>query len=173
LLKEILPKLTRVAVLWSAPINAKRYWEKLQPAAKQLSIELHSMDVLNVDELEKAFENAAKARAGALFVTATPLIESNLKQIASLAAKYRLPAIFNNSDFAEAGGLLAYGANRSDLDTRAATFVDKILKGAQAGDLSMEPTLKFGLTINLKTARSLGVTIPMPMLVRADRVIGE
>jgi putative ABC transport system substrate-binding protein len=173
LLKELLPKLARVAVLWSAPINAKRFWERLQPSAKQLGIDLHSMDVLNSDELEKAFENAAKARAGALFVTATPLIQSNLKKIASLAVKYRMPSIFNNSDFAEAGGLLAYGASRSDLDTRAATFIDKILKGAQAGDLSMEAAIKLALTINLKTARLMGITVPLPILTRADRVIGE
>jgi putative ABC transport system substrate-binding protein len=173
LLKELLPKLARVAVLWSAPISAKRFWERLQPSAKQLGIDFHSMDVINSDELEKAFENASKARAGALFVTATPLLQSNLKQIASLAVKYRLPSIFNNSDFAEAGGLLAYGASRSDLDTRAATFVDKLLKGAQAGDLSMEAAIKFALTINLKTARLMGFTVPLPILTRADRVIGE
>jgi putative ABC transport system substrate-binding protein len=169
----MLPKLSRVVVLWSAPINAKRYWERLQPSAKQLGIQLHSMDVVNVDEFDKAFENAAALRAGAIFIVDTTLIAKNLKQIAGLANKYRLPSIHGSSDFTRAGGLLAYGASDADLDRRAAAFVDKILKGAQPGDLAIEHPSKFHLEINLKTARSLGITIPMPMLVRADRVIGE
>jgi putative tryptophan/tyrosine transport system substrate-binding protein len=173
LLKEILPKLTRAAVLWSAPIDAKRYWERIQPSAKQLGIQLHPIEVVNNTEFEKAFENAARARVGALLVVATPLIQSNLKQIASLAVKYRLPSIHNWSAFTDAGGLLTYGASHTDFDKRAATFVDKILKGARAGDLPMEPPIEFNLIINLKAARSLGITMPLPILARADRVIGE
>ncbi len=171
LLKEMVPKLTRVAVLWSAPINAKRNWERLQFSAKQLGVQLHSMDVTNVNEIDKAFEDAAKARVGALLITGTPLIDANLKQIAGLAAKYHLPSIHNFSDFADAGGLAAYGASRNALDRRATTFMDKILKGAKPHDLPMEQPTEFVLMINLKTAKALGITMPVSVLAQADRII--
>jgi putative ABC transport system substrate-binding protein len=172
LLKEIVPKLSRVAVLWNpqgstSPLS----WKELQLPARELGVQLHSLEVRSPNDFAKAFEDATRARAGALAIMPDPLFAGNLKRIADLAAKSRLPSIFHLREFVDAGGLVTYGVDRSDMFRRAATYVDKILKGAKPADLPVEQPTRFELVINLKTARALGLTIPQSILVRADHVI--
>jgi putative ABC transport system substrate-binding protein len=172
LLKEMVPKLSRVAVIWNPQNSASTLsWKEIQPPARQLGVQLQSLEVRSPDEFNKAFEAATQARAGALYVTGDPLFNENRKRIAERAAKSRLPSIHHLSEFADAGGLAAYGPDRADAFRRAATFVDKILKGAKPGDLPVEQSVKFELVINLKTAKAIGITIPRTVLFRADRVI--
>ena len=172
LLKEIIPRLSRLAVLWN-PQGAisTLNWKEIQLPVRQLGVQLHSLEVRSPDDFDKAFEDATRTGAGALFVMPDPVIGTNLKRIADLAAKSRLPSIMHFSEFADAGGLVAYGPDRADMFRRAATFVDKILKGANPGDLPIDRATKFELVINMKTAKALGITIPQSILVRADRVI--
>ena len=172
LLKEMVPKLSLVAVLWNPQsASSTLYWKEIQLPARQLGLQLHSLKVRGPDDFDKAFEDATRGRAGALVVTGDPVITANLKRIAGLAAKSRLPSIYQSSALADAGGLVAYGPDRADLYRRAATYVDKILKGAKPGDLPIEQPTKFELVINLKTAKALGLTIPQSLLLRADEVI--
>jgi putative ABC transport system substrate-binding protein len=172
LLKEMIPKISRVAVLWNSQSpGSTRTWKELQLPARQLGIQLYSLEVRNPNDFDKAFEDATRARAGALLVTAEPMITTNLERIAGLAAKSRLPSIHQFSEFADAGGLVAYGVDRADQYRRAATFVDKILKGAKPADLPVEQPTRFALVINLKTAKAIGITIPQSVLFRVDRVI--
>jgi len=172
LLKEIVPKLSRVGVLWNPQSEvSKLQWKEIELPARQLGVELHSLEVRSPDEFDKAFENANRARVGALVLFAAPVITTNLKRIADFAAKSRLPSMFQFSYFADAGGLVAYGPDRNDLYRRAATYVDKILKGAKPADLPVEQPTRFELVINLKTAKAIGITIPQSVLFRADRVI--
>jgi ABC-type uncharacterized transport system substrate-binding protein len=172
LLKEMVPKLSRVAVLWNRQSAVSTLsWNEIQLPARQLGIQLHSLEVRSPDDLDKAFEGETRTRAGALLIMASPVIVTNLKRIASLAGKSRLPSIYQYSEFADAGGLVTYGPDRADLYRRAATYVNKILKGAKPGDLPIEQPTKFELVINLKTAKALGITIPKAVLFRADRVI--
>jgi len=172
LLKEMVPKLSRVAVLWNPQAVASTLgWKELQLPARQLGIQLHSLEVRSPNEFDQAFEAATRARAGALFILPDPLIFTNLKRIADHATKSRLPSVFQTSVFADAGGLVTYGPDRADLYRRAATYVDKILKGAKPGDLPIEQPTKFELVVNLKTAKALGITIPQTIMVQADRVI--
>jgi len=172
LLKEMVPKLSRVAVLWNPQGAASTLgWKEIQLPARQLGIQLHSLEVRSPNDLDQAFEAAAKARAGALLISGEPVFRANLKRIADFAAKSRLPSIFHWSDFADAGGLATYGPDRADMFRRAATYVDRILKGAKPGDLPIDRATRFELVINLKTAKALGITIPQSILVRADRVI--
>jgi putative ABC transport system substrate-binding protein len=171
LLTEMVPKLSRVAVLWNPQGAGTTTWKELQLAARQLGIQLHSLEVRSPNEFDQAFEDANRARAGALLVLPNPVMGTNLKWIAGLAAKSRLPSIFHVSEFADAGGLATYGPDRADLFRRAATYVDKILKGAKPGDLPVEQPTRFELVINLKTAKAIGITIPQTVLYRADRVI--
>ena len=169
----MVPKLSRVAVLWNPQGGgySPLAWKEIQLPARQLSVQLHSLEVRSPSELDKAFKDATRARAGALFIAGDPVFATNLKRIADLAAKSRLPSIYQISEFADAGGLVAYGPDRADLFRRAATFVDKILKGAKPGDLPIEQPTKFELVINMKTAKALGIRIPQSILQRADRVI--
>ena len=172
LLKEMIPKLSRVAVLWNPQgPGSTPNWKELQQSARQLGVLLHSLEVRTADDFDKAFADAARARAGALFVMSNHLFVANMKRIVDFAAKSRLPSVSHVSEFADAGGLVAYGPDRADLYRRAATFVDKILKGAKPADLPVERPTKFELVINQKTAKSLGIKIPQSILVRADRVI--
>ena len=172
LLTEMVPKLSRVAVLWNPQGAASTlYWKELQPPARQLGVQLHSLEVRSLNDFDQAFEDATRVRAGALFITGHPVFTTNLKRIAGLAAKSRLPSIFHFSEFADAGGLATYGPDRADMFRRAATYVDKILKGAKPGDLPVELPTRFELVVNLKTAKALGITIPQSLLVRADQVI--
>ena len=172
LLKEVVPKLSRVAVLWrpegaSSPLA----WEESQAPARALGLQLHSMEARSTNDFDKGFEEAAKAHAGALAVLPDPLFAGNLKRIADLAAKGRLPSIFHLGEFADVGGLMTYGPDRSDMFRRAATYVDKILKGTKPADLPVEQPVKFEFIINLKAAKQIGLTVPPNVLVRADRVI--
>ena len=172
LLKEMVPKLSRVAVLWnSQSVAATLNWKELQLPARQLGVQLHSLEVRSPNDFDRAFEEATSARAGALFVIPDPVTFTNLKRIADLAAKSRLPSVFQGSEFADAGGLATYGADRADMYRRAATFVDKILKGAKPGDLPIARATKFELVINMKTARVLGLNITQDLRLRADKVI--
>ena len=163
-----------MAVLWNPqnPVSTLN-WKELQLLAPQLGVQLHSLEVRSANEFDQAFKDAIRARAGALALMPTPLfgIVGNLKQIANFAAKSRLPSIHSSSEFADAGGLVTYGPDRSDMFRRAATYVDRILKGAKPGDLPIEQPTKFELVINMKTAKALGITIPQNLLFRADRVI--
>jgi putative tryptophan/tyrosine transport system substrate-binding protein len=172
LLSEVVPNLSRVAVLWDPqnPVSVLN-WKEMQFPARQLGVELHSLEVSTINDLDKAFEDANKARAGALAVMPAPLFAGNFKRIADLAAKARLPSIFQFSEFADAGGLLAYGPDRSDMFRRAATYVDKILKGAKPGDLPMERPTKFELVLNMNTAKTLRITVPRAIVLRVTRVI--
>jgi putative ABC transport system substrate-binding protein len=172
LLKEIVPKLSRVAVLWNPKSRTSTLsWEELQLPARQLGVQLHSLEVRSPNEFDKAFQEATRMRAGALAILPNPVFVTNLKRIADLAVKSRLPAIFHLREFAEAGGLLAYGPDRTDMFRRAATYVDKILKGAKPADLPVEQPTRFELVINLKTAKALALTLPPSVFIRADKVI--
>jgi len=172
LLKEIVPTLSRVAVLWNPQSQpSKLILKELQLPARQLGVQLDSLEVRSPDDFDKAFEDATRARVGALIPLANPVITTNLKRIADFAAKSRLPSIYQFSYFADDGGLVAYGPDRADLYRRAATYVDRILKGAKPADLPVEQPTKFELVINLKTAKAIGISIPPSVLVRADRVI--
>jgi len=172
LLKETVTKLSRVAVLGNStqPGNAQTLKE-MELAAGALGVKLQYLDVLDPKDLETAFRDASKGRAGAVLVLSSPVLTSQRTQIAELAVKSRLPAIYNQAAFVEAGGLMTYGVNVYDLDRRAATYVDKILKGRKPADLPVEQPIKFEFVINLKTAKQIGLTIPPNVLVRADKVI--
>ena len=172
LLKETIPKLSRVAVLWNPqdPGSAQQ-WKESQLPARELGLQLHSMEVSSADKFESAFKEATKARSAALAVTASPLATSNQKQIADLATKNRLPAIYSRGDYVESGGLMSYGADQVEPYRRAAVYVDKILKGAKPADIPVEQPTKFELVINLKAAKQIGLTIPPNVLARADKVI--
>jgi putative ABC transport system substrate-binding protein len=172
LLKETLPKLSRVAVLWD-PKNpgSTPQWKESELAARELGLRLHSMQVSHADKYESAFKEATKARTAALAVTLNPLANANQKRIVELAAKNRLPAIYARREFVEAGGLMSYGPTFAADGPDAARLVDKILKGAKPADLPVEQPTKFELMINLKTAKALGLTIPPVVLIRAERVI--
>jgi len=172
LLKDIIPKLSHVAVLWD-PRNpgAEQSWNESQPTARELRLQLHSMEVSSAAEFELAFQDAVKAGCGALSVTLSPLINSNQKQIADLATKNRLPAVYSRAEFVNSGGLMSHGPDRTESYRRAASMVDKILKGRKPADLPVEQTTKFEVIINLKAAKQIGLTIPPNVLVRADRVI--
>jgi len=172
LLKEVVPRVSRVAVLWNpdAPSSTLRMRET-EAAAPSLGIKLQPVDVRELNDFEHAFAALKKDRADALFLLRSPLISSQVKRIVELAAKNRVPGMYDASEFAEAGGLMSYGTMLADLDRRAASYVDKILKGTKPADLPVEQPTKFELVINLKTAKQIGVTIPPNVLARADRVI--
>jgi putative tryptophan/tyrosine transport system substrate-binding protein len=172
LLKEIVPKLSRVAVLGTStrPGNAQSLRE-LELAAGTFGVRLQYLDVLSSKDIETAFRAASKGRAEAVLVLGGPVLNSHRTQIADLAAKNRLPAIYERREYVEAGGLMVYGASITEMFRRAATYVDKVLKGAKPADLPVEQPTKFELVINLKTAKQIGLTIPPNVLVRADKVI--
>ena len=172
LLKEIVPKLSRMAVLGTstAPTSAQALRE-LELAAGALGVKLQYIEVLDSKDIEPAFRAAGKGRAEAVLVLPGPVFPSQRKQIADLAAKSRLPAIYPFPEYVEAGGLMSYGVSFTELARRAATYVDKILKGAKPADLPVEQPKKFEFIINLKAAKQIGLTIPPNVLVRADRVV--
>jgi ABC-type uncharacterized transport system substrate-binding protein len=172
LLKEIIPKLSRVAVIGNStnPGDAQSLRETVL-AAGTFEIYLRYLDVLDPKDIETAFRAALKGRADAVLLLGNPILNSHRKQIVDLAAKHRLPATYARPEYVEAGGLMYYGTNYNDLYRRAATYVDKILKGANPAELPVEQPTKFELVINLKAAKQIGLTIPPNVLVRADRVI--
>jgi putative ABC transport system substrate-binding protein len=171
LLKEILPRLDRVAVLITE--LESQALKEIKAAAPSLQIQLQILEVRVANDLERAFAAATKERAGALAVVSggSGLLLRNRKQIAELAVKNRLPTIFPQISYMSAGGLMSYSANEIDMYRRAATYVDKILKGRKPADLPVEQPMKFEFVINLKTAKQIGLTIPPNVLARADRVI--
>ena len=177
MLKEIVPNLSRVGVLWTPISPASRYdWKIIQPLARLLGLQLHSMEVRSPDDFDKAFEDAAKASVDALATTTGvgsvfKPVRANVKRINDLAAKSRLPLIHATLLYMEPGGLISYSRNITDMYRRAATYVDKILKGAKAADLPVQQPVKFDLVINLKTAKALGITIPPIVLYQATKVI--
>jgi putative tryptophan/tyrosine transport system substrate-binding protein len=173
LLKEIIPQLSRVAVFGTStlPDNAQRLKE-VELAAKAFGVKLQYLDVLGPKDIETTFRAAVKGRADAiLWQVAGGVANPHRTEILELAVKSRLPAIYHNSAYVDAGGLMTYSASVTDLDRRAATYVDRILKGAKPADLPVEQPKKFELIINLKAAKQIGLTIPPNVLVRADKVI--
>jgi putative ABC transport system substrate-binding protein len=172
LLKEIVPRLSRVAVLGTSnrPGNAQSLKET-EVAAVALGIKLQHLDVLSPKDIETAFRAAGNEHADGALVLQSSIHFSQRKQIAELAVKIRLPATYPRREFVEDGGLMSYGVSISDLDRRSATYVDKILKGAKPADLPVEQPTKFELVVNLKTAKQIGLKIPPNVLARADRVI--
>jgi putative ABC transport system substrate-binding protein len=173
LLKEVVPRVSRVAVLWNPdnPGGASQL-RQAEAAARALGVRLQTLEARGPREIDSAFATMTRERAGALVILNDAILGLNQsKQIAELAAKSRLPAVHGLQEYADLGGLMAYGANLLDLERRAATFVDKILRGAKPADLPIEQPSKFELIINLKTARALGLTIPPSLLLRADHVI--
>ncbi|MBI4607388.1 MAG: ABC transporter substrate-binding protein [Candidatus Rokubacteria bacterium] len=173
LLKEVVPKVSRVAVLWdpNGPGLGRNPFRDLEVAAQALGVELQSLEVRADDELEQAFQAATRGRAGAVMALTVLLIFRNRTRLVELAAKSRLPAMWGSREFVNAGGLMAYGTSIPDLYRRAAAYVEKILKGAKPADLPVEQPMRFEFVVNLKTAKALGLTIPQSILMRADQVI--
>jgi putative tryptophan/tyrosine transport system substrate-binding protein len=172
LLKEATPRIARIALLAnvSSPASASQ-WRQLEGAARPLGLEPQLLDVRIPEDFARAFDTAIKRRVDAVLVANDTLTQTNFRRIVDLSAKHRLPSIFASREFVDVGGLMAYGPNFTDLYRRAATYVDKILKGAKPADLPIEQPTKFELVINLKTAKALGLTIPQSVLLRADQVI--
>jgi putative ABC transport system substrate-binding protein len=171
LLTEAVPKASPVGVIWNPdPPGPVLSFKELEIVAKTLKVQLQSFHVRGPKDFEAAFQ-AASERAASLIVIQDIVTVTHLKRVVALAAKHRLPAIYMEADFAEAGGLMSYGPSQPDMFRRAAVFVDKILKGAKAADLPVEQPTKFEFIINLNAARQIGVTIPPNVLARADRVI--
>jgi putative ABC transport system substrate-binding protein len=171
MLKETIPGLKRVAVMIDLGMGLITLWKTTEETARGMGMTAHLLDVRKAEDIGPAFEAAVKQRAGALVTGVGPVLQNNASRIVELAAKHRLPAMFPSREFADAGGLMAYGVSFPDSYRRAATYVDKILKGAKPADLPIEQPTKFELVINLKTAKRLGLTIPHAVLVRADEVI--
>jgi putative ABC transport system substrate-binding protein len=172
LLKEAIPELARVAVLWNAANAYKAFdLKEVQAAADPLTVAIHSFPVREPNDIDDAFKAAVKSRVGGLITLEDPFTIAHRTRIVDLALRHRLPAVYAVRPFVDAGGLMSYGPDRADQNRRAATFVDKILKGARPADLPVEQPTRFKLVINLKTAKVLGLTIPQSLLLRADEVI--
>jgi putative tryptophan/tyrosine transport system substrate-binding protein len=171
-LKDTVPSLTRVSALWNPgnPFHDSSV-QPLRAAARTMGFELEAVGARDADELEKAFSTITKQRPQALYVFPDGMFLAEKKRIIGFTAKIRVPAIYGNRDFPEAGGLISYGANTNELHRRTAYFVDKILKGVKPADLPIERPTRFDLVINMKTAKALGLTIQPVLLLRADRVI--
>ena len=172
LLKEAFPKVSRVAVLWD-PANAGNALSlgEIKVAARALQITLQSAEVHGPDDFEPAFSAIKKERAGGLIVLRNVIASAYLARIVDSTAKSRLPTMYTQSDYVDAGGLMSYGPNLANLYRRAAVYVDKILKGTKPAELPVEQPTKFQFIINLKAAKQIGLTIPPTVLARADKVI--
>ncbi len=172
LLKEAVPGLSRVAIMWNPDDRGGVLdYKETENAARALRLQLQSLEVSRADDFERAFATSTTGHAEALIAVPSSLAFTNRSQLASLALKNRMPSMFGPREIADAGGLMAYGPSVTELWRRAATYVDKILKGAKPGDLPVEQPNKFELVINLKTAKALGLTLPPSLLRRADEVI--
>ena len=170
LLSEVVPRLSRVVFLRHTaglPVLLK----EAETAARRLGLKVRIVEVTDVAEYEGAFRIARSERAQAIYVLPSPILYAHRQRLVELAAQYRLPAAYELKGYVEVGGLLSYGPHTSDMYRRAASYVDRILKGAKPGDLPIERATKFELVINLKTARALGLTIPQSVLQRADEII--
>ncbi|MGH7301995.1 MAG: ABC transporter substrate-binding protein [Candidatus Rokuibacteriota bacterium] len=175
LLKQALPGVSRVAVLWQPGAMGERTEKDMlkgaEAVARALGVRLQFIEARGPDDFDRAFSDMTKARAGALIVLTSPMLFSERRRLADLAAKTRLPTVFPWREGVDAGGLMAYGANAADVYRRVATYVDRILKGTKPADLPVEQPTKFELVINLKAAKALGLTIPPSVLARADHVV--
>jgi putative ABC transport system substrate-binding protein len=175
LLTQAVPGVSRVAVLWQPGAFGDRAdkdrLKEAEVAAGALGVWLHFVEARGPGDFDRAFSDMTRARAGALTVLPSGMFIGERRRLVDLAAKHRLPAVYQSRESVDAGGLMSYGPNFSDLFRRAATYVDKILKGAKPGDLPVEQPTKFELVINMKTAKALGLTIPQSVLWRADEVI--
>ena len=172
LLKEVLPRLARVAVIWNAANPYSRLvFEETRGVAKTLATEIQSLEVRGPGDFDGALDSAMRKRVDALVAVEDPLTFNHRIQIADFCAENRLPGIYGLREFADAGGLMAYGASQEDLFRRAVGFVDRILKGVKPADLPTQQPTKFELVVNLKTAKALGLEIPPMLLARADEVI--
>jgi len=175
LLKQVVPGVSRIAVLWQPGAVPERTQKDLlkeaDVAARALGVRLQFVEARGPEDVDRAFSEMTKAHAGALSVLPSTMFIIEQRRLGDLAAKNRLPAVYGARDFVDAGGLMSYGPDNADLFRRAATYVDKILKGTKPGDLPVEQPTKFELVINLKTAKALGIKIPQSILARADRVI--
>jgi putative ABC transport system substrate-binding protein len=174
-LKQAVPEVSRVAFLWQPGALDERQekdtLERADVAARALGMRLQFVEARGPADVDRAFSDMTRARAGALTTLGSAMRFGERRRLVDLAAKNRLPAVYTSREFVDAGGLMAYGANVADVFRRAATYVDKILKGAKPGDLPVEQPTKFELVINLKTAKALGLTIPPSLLARADEVV--
>jgi putative tryptophan/tyrosine transport system substrate-binding protein len=171
LLKEAFPGLSRVSILWEANESNSGMFRNIEAAAGALGVEMQSVQVRNAADLGSAYAVLARQSPDALLTLATPLTYSHRRKIAAFAAKNRLPSMFSLREFVEDGGLMSYGSDFADLNRRAAGYVDKILRGANPGDLPVEQPTKFALVVNMRTANALGITISPSLLARADEVI--
>jgi putative tryptophan/tyrosine transport system substrate-binding protein len=173
ILKEVLPKLARLAVFWtSSGVGQVQVRQEIERAATAFGVKLQYFDVLTTKDIEPAFHAAVKGRADAVLETISgPIRSAHRKELAELAVKYRLPVMRERPEHVEAGGLMSYGVNLIHLDRRAATYVDKILKGTKPADLPVEQPTKFEFIINLKAAKQIGLTVPPNVLARADKVL--
>jgi ABC-type uncharacterized transport system substrate-binding protein len=175
LLKQAVPGISRVAVLWQpgafVGTTGKDIRKRAEAAGRALGMQLQFVEVREPESFDRAFSDITRARADALIVPLTAMFTNERRRLVDLAAKIRRPAVYGSRDSVDAGGLMSYGPNLSDSYRRAATYVDKILKGAEPADLPVEQPTKFELVINLKTAKALGLTIPQSVLGRADQVI--
>jgi len=170
LLRETLPKLQRVAVFWDPSVP--RSWVQItEEAARQLGLSIQPLAVPGPDAFDDAFEATVRERAEALDVLSSANFNAHRVRLGQLAAKYRLPTMYESREFVRDGGLMAYGPSFLDLFRRAASYVDKILRGAKPGDLPVEQPTKFEFVVNLKTAKALGLVVPSALLSRADEVI--
>jgi len=172
LLRALVPHFARIAVLYNMgnPYFPPR-WAEMQVIAKSLGVQAQLLDARKPEDLERVFDDANRQHADGLMVAADGLFQANRKRISELAAKHRLPAIYQSREFVEAGGLIAYGPSYPDLYRRATAYVDKILRGANPGELPIQQPTKFELIINAKSANALGLAIPQSLLLRADEVI--
>jgi putative ABC transport system substrate-binding protein len=172
ILKDILPRLSRVAVFGESTVPGyAKVLKETELAAASFKVQLQYIDVLDPKEIENAFGAAATKHADAILTMTSPVLFSNRAELIALSIKKRLPAIYHQSQYVEAGGLMSYGASFTAMDRRAAAYVDRILKGAKPGELSVEQPIKFELVVNLTNAKQIGLTIPPNVLARADRVI--
>jgi putative ABC transport system substrate-binding protein len=172
ILKEVIPKLSRVGVLANLQSSAyARVSKEVELAAAGKGVQLQYLNAQSSNDIDAVFRAATQGRSDAILVVGGPALIAQRKHVSDLAVKSRLPAIYDQRDYVEAGGLMTYGVNLPDLDRRAATYVDKILKGAKPADLPVEQPTQFELVINLKAAKQIGLTIPPNVLARADRVI--
>ena len=171
LLKETVPAMSRVAVLWDTTIGGAALKQTMESSASALGLRLQPLEARSADDYRAAFSAMSRARAEGLVVVPMGTAYTHRALIAELTAKHRLPAVYGDASYVEVGGLMSYGPNFLDLNRRAATYVDKILKGAIPANLPVEQPTKFELVINMKTAKALGLTIPRLLLLRADQVI--
>ncbi len=174
-LKQAVPGVSRVAILWQpggiGERTEKDLLKEAEVAGRALGVRLQFVEARGPADFDRAFSDMTRARAGTMVVLGSAMFNNERRRLVDLAAKNRLPAVYSSREYVDAGGLMSYGPDLADLFRRAATYVDKILKGAKPGDLPVEQPTKFDLVINLKTAKALGLTIPQSVLGRADQVI--